>query len=71
MGFSWQWSLGGPPPAESAGSVPTARPPHSALPPAHFPEAAAGASIPHSAQILSVAFAESPTQVPRPGFSSQ
>lgn len=36
-GPSWQWSLGGPLPAESANSVPAARP-HSAFPPAHFPE---------------------------------
>ena len=37
-GSSWQWPLGGPLPAESADSVPAARPPHSALPPTHFPE---------------------------------
>lgn len=36
-GPSWQWSLSGPLPAESANSVPAARP-HSALPPTHFTE---------------------------------
>lgn len=58
-----------------------ARPPHSALPPAHFPEAVAGAphspmlaaraSSPHSAQIPSTAFPKRPTQVCRPRLRSQ
>lgn len=45
-GPSWQWSLGGPLPAESAVPAPasSAWPPHSALPPAHFPKTADGAT---------------------------
>lgn len=52
--------------------MPAARPPHSALPLAHFPKAVARASVPHSAQILAMAFlSHPPPQVPGPGLTRQ
>lgn len=54
-GPSWQWSFGGPLPAESAVPAP-AWPPHSALPLDHFPKAAADGATQSPATTLESQF---------------